>query len=154
MIRFFGCVLLLLLFGCNVPEPAAEDESEPLYFETIGRGQTGAGRDTIETVVASVEDWDRLRAAVQPLAPFESVDFTQTMVALIALPSESGGYTIEVETVELLDGVVRINYLVSEPGMDCITPTALALPFQAILFRRADGDVKFVRRTEKYLCGM
>ncbi|GMQ81757.1 MAG: hypothetical protein BMS9Abin05_1192 [Rhodothermia bacterium] len=108
----------------------------------------------MEVIVRDSDSWALVSAGVRPLAPFKSVDFTQAMVALIALPTESGGYMIEVETVESLDGIITVSYLVSEPGTDCIAPTALALPFQAVFLRREEGEVRFVRRTETYSCEM
>jgi hypothetical protein len=111
-------------------------------------------RDTLETVVRSQEAWNTLSEEMRPLAAFEAVDFSQYMVALIALPASSGGYTIEVESVEERDGEITVDYLVSEPGTDCITPAAEALPFQAVSIQKADGDVRFKRRTERYKCGM
>jgi len=154
VIKYIISVLVLVSTGCEEPAIEIEDNSEPLYFETIGRGHSGVGRDTLEVVVRDEDLWARVSASVQPLAPFESVDFSQAMVALIALPKESGGYMIEVETVESLDGVITVSYLVSEPGTDCITPTALSLPFQAVFFKREEGEVRFARRTEAYSCEM
>ncbi len=152
VVKYIVAVLVLVLTSCEEPAVEIEDHSEPLYFETIGRGHTGVGRDTLEVVVRDADSWARVSASIRPLAPFESVDFSQAMVALIALPTESGGYTIEVETVESLDGLITVSYLVNEPGTDCITPTALALPFQAVFFKREDGEVRFVRRTVAYSC--
>ena len=145
---------LLAIMGCNEPPVEQPDESMPLYFETIGRGQYGEVRDTVEVISITSEQWADVSATVRPLAAFEPVDFDQSMVALIALPAESGGYTIEVESVESLDGQLTISYLVSEPGADCITPTALALPFQAVSIQKTAGEIRFERRTERYKCGM
>jgi hypothetical protein len=147
---------LLIVTSTGCAEPAVEvlDESVPLYFETIGRGQYGEIRDTVEVVVRGVGDWNAISATMRPLADFESVDFAQSMVAMIALPAESGGYTIEVESVEELDGRITISYLVSEPGIDCITPSALALPFQAVTIQQTEGEVIFERRSEQYTCEM
>ncbi len=154
VVTSIATVLVLFSTGCEEPAIEIEDLSESLYFETIGRGQTGDGRDVVEVVARDAESWARLSTSVRPLAPFKKVDFSQAMVALIAIPTESGGYSIEVETVESLDGVITISYLLSEPGTDCITPTALALPSQAVFFKREEGEVRFVRRTEDYSCEM
>ena len=146
--------LFLLVAGCSVPQEESEPDTDPLYFESIGRGQHGARRDTIETVARTAEAWAELSATVRPIAEFEAVNFEQQMAALIAIPTESGGYTIEVESVEALDGVITVAYVVNVPGIDCITPTALALPFQAVSIRKAEGAVEFERRNEPFKCGM
>jgi len=140
--------------ACQQAEVEVTGDTEPLYFETIGWGHSGIVRDTTEVIIRTSDEWDRISSNYRPLEDFEAIDFSQVMVALIALPAESGGYSIEVESVESVEGIVTVSYLVSEPGTDCITPTALTLPFQAVLIRKAGGIVEFVRRTESFKCGM
>ncbi len=155
--RLAPIVLLILLpvaGGCQRAEVEVTDDTEPLYFETIGWGHFGIVRDTTELVIRTGDEWARVSANYRPLEDFEAVDFSQAMVALIALPAEYGGYLIEVESVESAGGVITVAYLVSEPGTDCITPTVLTLPFQAVLIRKSEGRVEFVRRTERFKCGM
>jgi len=145
---------IFMLSGCKQPVPDVIDTSEPLYFERIGMGQTGSEADTIEVLVRTEKDWDEWKTRVNPLAPFRKVDFTQAGGALIAVPVESGGYTVEVESVEKDNGIITISYLFSKPKSDCISPLATALPFQAVLIRRAEGEVRFERREERYGCDL
>ena len=146
--------MMLVVGGCQQAEVEVTGDSESLYFETIGWGHFGTIRDTTEAIIRTSDEWDSVSANYRPLEDFQEVDFSQVMVALIALPADYGGYSIEVESVESVGGIVTVSYLVSEPGTDCITPTALTLPFQAVLIRKAEGRVEFVRRTESFKCGM
>ncbi len=128
------------------------DYSEVFPFETIGIGQRSQFTEPVERMVYDAESWAQISAALQPHVPFETVDFSQVMLAVIATPKSSGGYTIEVESIELLDGKITVAYLISEPGVDCITPQALAVPFQVIEIRKMEGTVLFEHRTERFSC--
>jgi hypothetical protein len=147
---FFSFALLMV--GCSKPVPEVVDTSEPLYFERIGMGQTGLATDTIEVLIRDKVAWMNWSKRVTPLESFADVDFSQTMVALIAIPEESGGYTVEVESVELDGGEITVSYLLSKPKIECVSPLARALPFQAVLVRRAEGEARFERREEYYGC--
>ena len=150
-------LLIGVLFGatgCAQVDEEEGEQSDPLYFETVGRGHTGTVQDTLEFIVRDADTWRAVQEDLRPLAEFEEVEFTQALIALIALPAESGGYTIEVESVESLNNVITVSYLVSEPGPDCITPEAEALPFLAVMIRKFEGEAEFVRRTERYKCGL
>lgn len=149
------CSVLLGAAACSQPEPTASGpEPDYLYFEPIGQGQQSTLRDTTEAVVRTAAAWDTLQQDLRPLAPFDSLDFTQVMVVLAALPVESGGYSIQFETVEHFPDSIVARYVVTVPDDDCITTQALATPFQAVLVRRADGDVHFERRIETFSCAM
>ncbi len=153
MLRF-ACALGLtgLFMGC-APDSEIISEGEFLYFETIGMGQTGAVSDVAEWVVRDSVSWVLASDSLHPLAPFKPVRFDQTVVVAIAIPEESGGYSIEVESVERLEDEIVINYLLQEPAGDCITLAAPALPFLAIAVRRFEEErVSFVRRTQNYEC--
>lgn len=142
----------LFLAGCAPTTEDTVDTAEVLVFERLGMGHSGTVRDTVEAVARSAAEWEALQQAVQPMEPFRDVDFTQYMVALVAVPTESGGYIVEVESVEEMDGQIHISYVLNTPKSDCVTLTALAMPFQAVVVRRADGDVHFTRRIARYSC--
>lgn len=150
---YFATAMAMLMIGCQ-EEPMVEQTrfSEVIPFETIGIGQRGDFSEPTERMVYEEASWTALSASLRPLADFETVDFSQVMLAVIAIPVKSGGYTIEVESAELLDSVLTISYVMSEPGFDCITPPALAVPFQVIELRKTEAPVRFERRTERFRC--
>jgi len=144
--------VLVGLSACSRAHVEIDDATEPLVFETIGLGQKGFVADTLETVIRDSVLWAEMGKNLSPIAPFRTVDFSQEMVGLIAMRVESGGYAVDVETVEIVDDEIVVSYVVSEPDTDCITMMADALAFQAVTIRRADGDVRFERRNERYKC--
>ena len=144
--------MLVLFAACSPPAEDIVDTSEVLYFERIGMGQQGEGREAVEAVVRTQEEWDALRSTVQPLEDFKPVDFDQQMVAIVGVPTESGGYTLEVESIVVDRDTVTVSYVVHTPKDDCISPIFEALPFQAVAVRKADGVAVFERRVQRYSC--
>jgi len=144
--------MVVLLAACSPPAEDIVDTSEVLYFERIGMGQQGEGREAVEALVRTEEEWDALRSSVQPLEAFASVDFDQQMVAIVGVPTESGGYTLEVESIVADRDTVTVSYVVHTPKDDCISPIFEALPFQAVAVRKADGVAVFEKRIQRYSC--
>lgn len=148
-------LLLALLAGCvEAPAVPEEPDSEPLYFEPIGLGQTALLADTTELLIRDAARWAAYQDSLRPLAAFKPVDFEQAMVLLVAVPVATGGYSVQVETVELLADEVIVRYMLTEPDDDCIPMMSQAVPFQAVLVRRAPGRVRFERQTELFRCEM
>jgi hypothetical protein len=90
---------------------------------------------------------------METVLPFRDIDFSQLMVAFVALPVSSGGITLQIESVELDAGELIVGYLMGEPGPDCRVIDAPSVPFQAVYLRRIkDVSVRFERRTEMQRC--
>lgn len=144
--------MLLLLSACGPPPEDIPDTSELLYFEPIGMGQRGMGREPVEEIVRTASAWDSLQVLVQPLEDFKPVDFNQQMVVVVGVPSEQGGFTLEVESVVADHDTITVSYVVHQPKDDCISPVTEALPFQAVAVRAAEGVTVFERRIQRYSC--
>lgn len=156
--RFRLCpvlLLLALLAGCIEATPGPDEPaSEPLYFEPIGLGQTALLADTTELLIRDAALWEAYQDSLRPLGAFAPVDFEQAMVLLVAVPVTTGGYSVQVETVERLEDEVVARYMLTIPDDDCIPMMSAATPFQAVLVRRAPGEVRFERETEPFHCQM
>ena len=146
--------LLISLTACQESVELEDGPDEVLAFEAIALGHQGATRDTIEVILKSQTELEQVLEQVTPLGEVPEVNFQQYMVALIAIPTESGGYIVEVQSVEQTGNEVTVNYVLNVPGQDCITVQALSLPHQIVQIRRSDGNVTFVQERERYLCGM
>ena len=154
MMRFFIFLSFLFLTGCEVQSNLDEGPDDVLYFEPIAIGQTGSTRDTLMTVVQDEASFQEALKLVSPLGEVPQVDFNQSMVALLAVPTNSGGFVIEVQSVEQRGEEIQIHYLLSVPGEDCITVQALSLPFQIVSIRKAAGTYRFIQESERYSCGL
>lgn len=151
----FAAGLLLAACGGGGGAPAPpEDTSEPLYFEPIGMGPQARLADStaVERVIRDAETWAAYTDSLRPVAPFKEVDFTQAMVLLAAVPQTTSGYSIAFASVEQTDSVVVATYTLNEPDTDCLMAATPTVPFGAVLVRRAEGPVRFVRQRESYRC--
>lgn len=142
---------LVIFTGCQDSEILSEGDY--LVFDRVGIGQSGSVAEASEWVLRDSVSWAEAQTKLRPLAPFEPVDFTQSVLVAVAIPTESGGYHIEVESVEEMEDHVLVTYLFHKPALDCIALSALALPFQVVEVRRfEDKEVRFERREQKYEC--
>lgn len=156
MIRIFTTALVcaLVISGCQTQTVADLGPDEVLYFETVGMGHNGAIRDTTEVVFTDRAAFESAVSNLNLLGPISDVDFSQNMVGFIAIPTESGGYIIEVKSVEKTGNEIVVSYEFSTPGQDCVTIQALSLPFQIVKIKRSEGEVRFNRIQKQYSCGL
>ena len=146
-----------IVFSLTACQKAVELDDGPddvLAFEAIALGHQGATRDTVEVILRSQAELEEALKSVTPLDEVPEVDFEQYMVGLIAVPTESGGYIVEVKSVEQTGSEITIHYVLNVPAEDCITVQALSLPHQIVQIRRSEGNVTFVQERDRYLCGM
>lgn len=151
--RYLAILSVCILPGCVGDEDIdSAYESEVLYFEQIGYGQRGSLTDSVEIAFRSPQEWAIYRDSLNPTAPFDSVDFEQGIVMLVALPQESSGHSIDFVNIEAYDSFTVAEYVVSAPAEDCLAAFAETVPFTAVMVRRTDNPVRFERETEEYRC--
>ena len=143
----------LLFGGCNgAPEAVEEPLPEPVLFSAIGYGQYASLKDTLEIVIRDQETWAAWQDSLRPVAPFRSVDFSQAMVLLVALPQSTSGYAVSLLSLNRMDTVLVAEYLVEVPSEDCLTAAAESVPFQAALTPATEWPIRFSRLEEEYRC--
>ncbi len=142
-----------LLGGCTSESVSVEEPiPEPLHFAAIGYGQYGSLTDTLEIVIRDQETWAAWQDSLRPVAPFLSVDFSQAMVLLVALPQITSGYAVTFLSLDRMDSAIVAEYLVEIPAEDCLTAAALTVPFQAVLTPPTDLPIRFKRVEDEYRC--
>jgi len=147
--------LLLALSSCQMAEePAVEEEPEydVLYFAPLVKGQNSGIQDTTATVIRTEKEWNRIRAKLEYFEEPREVDFAQAMLILLAMPVDTGGHDLVVDTVEYDEDRVLVSYIVYEPGSDCLNVTADITPYSVIEVRRADTPVEFSSTREYVFC--
>lgn len=145
-------VSFLLLSGCGNSDRGNSQESEALDFKPIGTGNRGTLTDSIEAVIRNPEAWAAYRDSLNPTEPFEEVDFEQNVVLLVALPQETSGYAVDFVSVEQTDTAAVATYVVNVPGYDCLTASALTVPFSVVVLSGLERPVHFKRLFEEYAC--
>ena len=138
--------------GLEGPRVSIDEETRPLYFEQIARGQRAALTDTVEIVIEDNETWTRYSGFLGVAPPDHPVDFDQMMVLLVAVPAESGGYDVSFRSVEAADSVIVAHYVLGVPDDDCMTAMGITTPFQAVSVPRVDLPVVFERGIERVRC--
>lgn len=150
----FAAFILLWATGCTPPAEVDDGPDDVLSFEAIAMGHQGSTRDTLQLMLRTPEEWAAARSLVNPLGEVPEIDFNQYMVGLIGIPTESGGYIVEVASVEKRGNDITVHYILNVPADDCITVQALSLPHQIVIIRKDDGNVRFEQERKRYLCGM
>ena len=129
-----------------------EEDTEPLYFETVTQGIDAGVADTVEAVIRGQDSWVAALDTFDLRREPPEVDFDQVIVLLAAIPTPGSGYTVEFRSVELGADSVIAHYAVGVPAEDCITAMGETVPFQAVTVRRVDVPVAFERSREEIRC--
>jgi hypothetical protein len=92
--------------------------------------------------------WERVYRAIQPLPPLPSVDFTQSMLVVVALGSRpTTGYDGTVAAAARDDGILRVQALERYPGAGCVEAEMLTNPIDIVtLPATGTVDLSVVRR--------
>lgn len=143
-------LLPVVLTACAEP-PAPPPAPDLVPFTVLGLGQS-ADLDTTERVLRTADAWQAVRDSLRPAVPFDSVDFEEHMLVVVANPVSSGGYGIVFETVARTDSSLTAHYLLTEPGDDCAAPPAQVVPFQVVQIPHSTLPVTFERRAAEYPC--
>jgi hypothetical protein len=131
---FLQSVALLLAF------------TNPLAFSTIYRGTQSHIEEPREVVIRTAGEWSELWKAHAPAAPVPIVNFRREMVVGVFLGTRpTGGYSVEVATIEPKGSETVVTYRVEEPGRDAMVTQALTSPVHLVRLSTRTGDVRFER---------
>jgi len=87
------------------------------------------------------------------IPPKPDVDFNiDQLLALFLGERNTGGYSINIESVVELDTQVTINVLEQVPGAGCVVTTALTQPYQFIIMSKIDKPVIFQIQSATFIC--
>ncbi len=143
------------LAGCGGSQPDLDtdiEETEAIYFDYIGQGASSTFADTTQIVIKDQEMWDSYQQYMETVLPFREIDFSQLMVVLVAVPVPIRGVAIQIQSVELVQGELVVNYAMGYPGDDCRGNDQPSTPFQAVVLRQIDASAQFERTVEKLPC--
>ena len=132
-------------------EPEPEILPELLQFAHVGRGRQ-ARVDTTFRLIADPATWAAYQDSLQPIQPFEKVEFSREMILLAALPVPTGGYDLRIEFVEFLSDTITVNYRLFLPGADCRNAEAPGVVFDVARLGRIEGELRFLREQESLKC--
>lgn len=164
-LRLFPFALTSLLLGCQVPEarvsspppstspttdaldttdttPTSNSAMSPIPFSTLAQGNaltTGLEEPTL-LVMGDAASVDQISSMVDNPAvvdQIKTVDFTKAyIVAVFAGPVESGGYSIDVQTISQQGAGVNLQVQVVPPPADRMVPTVISYPYHIVTVDR------------------
>jgi hypothetical protein len=146
---FLGWLALASLLAACEGEVIITEPDGSVSFQTLIRTQTSNISDSREQVIESASEWSVVWGEIGRGGPPPAVDFSRDMVALVAAGSQPNGcYAIEIRSIDLRSGLLRIDADLTVPGTSCVCPAQVVNPVHAVRLReiprRADFDVRRV----------
>lgn len=114
--------------------------------------KTPARVTTTSTVIKSAEqlaklqntEADKASANLAKQLKVEAIDWKKQMVIVVSGGTQrTGGYSVEVKSLEVKDGKLIVHWKLNTPAPDSIVIQVLTNPTLTILVDRFDGDVVF-----------
>jgi len=122
------------LIAC-IDNSNAQSPSQGLQFVELNSGQftqTGLYTQKQSRVITTQEDYASELATYTSVPPV-AVDFSKGKVLLVDMGKRNtGGYTIEVTSVDVGVGYVIANVSLTKPGSGCVVATVLTNPYQFV----------------------
>lgn len=137
---FVAALLGLALSACATPSAA------PLPLTELARGNYGQITTPRREVIRDQASWDRRWSEMQltRMAPPE-VDFSgQMVVAVFMGQRRTGGYAIEVASVEVGAEELVITVRETSPAAGSINTQALTAPYHAVRVAKTELPVRWV----------
>ncbi|HEV8581955.1 MAG TPA: protease complex subunit PrcB family protein [Thermoanaerobaculia bacterium] len=142
-------MLAVLAMGCDGTVIITDPDDGAVSFQTIVQSQASGIEDSREQIIESRSEWTAVWSEIGRGGPPPAVDFGRDMIALVAAGSRPNGcYTIEIRSIDLHGGLLRIDADLNEPGDNCLCPQGIVQPVHAVrlrrISRRADFDLRRV----------
>jgi hypothetical protein len=120
--------------------------TSPLAFQTVYRGTQSQIEAPREVTIRSAADWRALWREHAPAAAVPVVDFKREMVVGVFLGTRpTGGYAVEITSLDATRNELTVNYRVDEPARDAMVVQVLTAPAHLVRFESRKGSVKFLR---------
>jgi len=108
-------------------------------------------------IVRDSDEWTRLTARSAsnqpPGPPAPAVNWQIDMCVVVALGTRpSGGYRVLIDTIDVIDGHIRVLAWEIRPGRNCGTTRALTHPFHVVAAPAHAGEAKLVKRVADEDC--
>jgi hypothetical protein len=87
---------------------------------------------------------DKATAHLAQLMKVESIDWSKQMVIVISGGTQrTGGYSVEVKSLEVKDGKLIVNWKLNSPAPGSFVTQALTTPMVAVLVDRFEGEIVY-----------
>ncbi len=99
--------------------------------------------DVTKTMLKKL-DADKANAELAKMLKVDSIDWKKQMVIVVSGGERpTGGFSVEVKSLEVKDGKLIVHWKLNSPGADDIVAQVITYPAQLILVDRFEGKVEF-----------
>ena len=143
-IPFIVCLLFTVAaFGCASGE---QEPSAPGDYDIVLSGQQASIQTQSAVVVSDQETWSAVFRSTQgavlsdetpPIVNFDE----HRLLVLFAGSRSTGGYSIEVESIEESDASIDVRVRVLSPAPDAMVTQVITSPFVVVQLRTTRDDI-------------
>ena len=146
---FMFKVLTVFLLGLTVVACAAVDVGRAFPIRNVAKGAFSGIADAKQEVIKDQAGWEKLWSQHSVNKRGENkipeIDFTKEMVIFVAMGRQrTGGYSIEVVNVEVVDQKLKISFKRKSPPPGAMATMALTAPFHIVAVPKSDLKAEFV----------
>lgn len=123
----------------------------PVPLTTVARGDVSNVMEPQQAVVRTLPEWQQLwNSHSGGDAARPPVDFAKRMVVGVFLGARNtGGYSVEITGVEIVDGSLVVRYSEKTPGAGMMTAQVITAPFHLVSIDRFEGTVRFEKNEKQ-----
>jgi len=126
------------MVGCKNGSKAGSGLAEPVAISESVSGNSAALKSIGAWHIETQEAYDALGDA--NIFPGE-LNLDKNDLVIVALGEQkTGGYSVAIESIQLVDGELAVTGKATAPGADAVTTQALTYPYSAVLIPNTDAD--------------
>mmetsp|Transcript_13313 Transcript_13313/g.23842 ORF Transcript_13313/g.23842 Transcript_13313/m.23842 type:complete len:254 (-) Transcript_13313:18-779(-) len=134
--------LLALLFANSLAQSVPFQTIEEGHHSGISRPLTDVYRTPQEFEIF----WKKHQSDRFPPAPAPDINFASQMAVAVFMGTQNtGGYRVEITSVDNVDGELVVNFMTSSPPRGAVTTQALTQPYHIISLDASDENVDFLK---------
>lgn len=151
---YFGWVALVLSVSACDGDVLITDPDGSVPFQTLIQTQTSGIAVSRRQIIETSSEWSAVWNEIGRGGPPPEVDFGRDMVVLVAAGAHPNGcYAVEIRSIDVRGGLLRIDADLTEPGPGCVCPTVIVHPVHAVRLREINREADFDVRRVVQSCG-
>lgn len=144
--------VIWLAFSCNGTKKAGK----ALTSTTLNQGNSSAIHESRVQLISTAADWEALWAEMnahrEPVEELPKVNFEEKMlVAAFRGDCGSGGYGLEIQSVEGTKKALKVNVLYTTPGKNCMSTMMITQPYEIVTIDRVTSKAIQVNVEDKVI---
>ena len=159
MIKYSFILFLFLtstLFSCKSSKEN-KSKATPIVFSEIQTGKNSSYTKYTTKEIVNIKElsavWINLFTKYDRKPPVPTIDFDNKMLVVIALGERNtGGYSIQVNSILETKNEIKINVSENKPGPTCLTSSVMVYPFQLIEIPKTAKKITFTKAVDIHEC--